>query len=207
MNSHTSKQRRPGEGPVPRGAEIARREAAHERRVRVQREGTPAERSAINLPYQGSIDFLERFWANVEERGSDECWPWVGPIDTRANQGYGNFRLAKTATRAHRLALILSTATDLPTEVFACHRCDNPPCCNPAHLFPGSALDNNRDAIAKGRRPAITHCKRGHPLTPDNLCPVKSRYPIRKCRACARRLGLKNYYLRIGKPDKAAEWA
>lgn len=86
------------------------------------------------------------FWALVEKRGSDECWPFRGQLD---KDGYGQFQL-KTRRRAHRLVWEFVNGP-IPAGMFACHHCDNPQCCNPAHLFVGTAADNAHDRDAKGR--------------------------------------------------------
>lgn len=200
-----SKVRRPGNGPVPRGATQAKREAAAVRRLYVERFGTPLEKAALRIPYTGSRDFLVRFWGRTGLGGV--CWEWTGKRDDRPDQGYGMVTLANAGFRAHRIAWELANGQELPTEVFACHSCDNPPCCNPAHLFPGTVTDNNQDSVRKGRNANAckTHCKRGHPLTPDNLSPMKNGG--RRCRACAKRLAMKNYYKRQGNPEMAAAWA
>jgi hypothetical protein len=94
----------------------------------------------------------QRFWSKVDKSaGALACWPWKG---SRTKRGYGVFHFNKKSDGtavAHRHAWILSTRTGLPSEVFLCHHCDNPICVNPAHMFPGTPLDNNRDMIAKGR--------------------------------------------------------
>jgi hypothetical protein len=95
----------------------------------------------------------ERFWEKVDKRGPDECWPW---LDVPNAWGYGMFRIGKRKRPAHRLAYefthgpIPSQAPD-GRRMFACHKCDNPICCNPVHIFPGTDLDNNRDRHMKGR--------------------------------------------------------
>lgn len=89
------------------------------------------------------------FWAKVDKRGEDECWPWTGARDPR---GYGRFciwRLRRTLL-ASRISYVLSTGED-PGLLNVLHRCDNPPCVNPFHLFPGTDRDNAMDASAKGR--------------------------------------------------------
>ena len=93
-------------------------------------------------------DTTERFWKKVEIKGPDECWPWTGCRDKR-NYGYVRFRLQKRLQAAHRVAYFF-THGELPL-LHICHKCDNPPCCNPKHLFPGTNQENIQDAVNKGR--------------------------------------------------------
>ena len=74
------------------------------------------------------------------------CWIW----QRCCNQyGYGILRLNGRNRLAHRIAW--TEVNGDPGSLYVCHTCDNPPCCNPAHLFLGTPLDNTRDMIAKGR--------------------------------------------------------
>lgn len=93
-------------------------------------------------------EHLDRFClARPERPDLGPCWLWVG---NRGKKGHGTTSL-KTGKRilVHRLAWFL-THGKLP-DLCVCHRCDNPPCCNPAHLFEGTIQDNNADMYAKGR--------------------------------------------------------
>lgn len=78
-----------------------------------------------------------------DERG---CWLWP----RIAVLGYGHLKAGGKQWKAHRMMFSLVNG-DIPTGLFACHRCDVKNCINPAHLFLGTALDNNRDCCAKGR--------------------------------------------------------
>lgn len=94
-------------------------------------------------------DWALRFLANVD--GSGDCWIWVGRRDDR---GYGVLGVAGRYWKAHRLSYALHNG-DLPADSFICHRCDNPPCVNPAHLYAGDAATNARDA--KERERIVSH--------------------------------------------------
>lgn len=88
----------------------------------------------------------DRFWRFVDKKGDDECWNWTANKDRR---GYGLFNNSIT-TKAHRLSWIISNG-DIPDGMVICHKCDNPSCVNPNHLFIGTIKDNNLDKEAKGR--------------------------------------------------------
>lgn len=88
-----------------------------------------------------------QFWSHIDASGGPEsCWEW----QRYREKGYGQFRLDNKTKKAHRLAYEF-TYGPLQPEVFVCHSCDNPPCCNPRHLWAGTCGDNVRDMHAKGR--------------------------------------------------------
>jgi len=93
---------------------------------------------------------VERFWEYVPNRPEGDCWEWAGTANQR---GYGVIRMAGTRKKkqATHVALFVKTGRWVPTGMAACHRCDNPRCVNPDHLFVGTYSDNMRDMVAKGR--------------------------------------------------------
>jgi hypothetical protein len=93
------------------------------------------------------IPFAERFWAKVDIKGPAECWLWKG--DTLAS-GYARVSITHDHYIGSRVAWEL-TYGPIPKDLLACHKCDNPPCCNPNHLFLGTAKDNHNDMVQKGR--------------------------------------------------------
>lgn len=90
----------------------------------------------------------QRFEQKFERRGPDECWPWTGATNSR---GYGVIRLPEDGglALAHRVALRLDGRD--PGGLLARHSCDNPICVNPAHLLPGTPVDNAADMVERGR--------------------------------------------------------
>lgn len=88
------------------------------------------------------------FWGRVSIRGIDDCWLWP----RRKSNGYANVWHLGRYLHAHRVAFMLANDCGiLPETTFVCHHCDNAQCCNPNHLFPGTAKDNNLDRARKGR--------------------------------------------------------
>lgn len=113
-----------------------------------------------------------RFWAKVEKRGNDECWPWLGSTrSSNPRRAYGIIWAGGRNRPAHQVAWELHHGREFPEGMHGCHHCDNPPCVNPTHIFVGTRSDNMRDARSKGVQLGHvpwTHCKRGHEFTPEN---------------------------------------
>lgn len=100
-----------------------------------------------------SATLVERYWSHVERRGAEECWPWTASF--AGSQDHGRIYVGKDGVRpvfryAHRVAWMLANGED-PGPNKVRHRCDNPPCQNPAHLLLGTQADNVADMIARGR--------------------------------------------------------
>ena len=91
----------------------------------------------------------ERFWAKVDKRGPEECWPWLGANDSK--RGYGTTWDGGRRRKATHVSWELHHGQPFPSGMAACHSCDNPPCVNPAHIWPGTQSDNLLDARRKGR--------------------------------------------------------
>jgi hypothetical protein len=90
----------------------------------------------------------ERFWNHVDRsHGTAGCWPWTAH---RNSQGYGQVQVDGRSRPAHRVAWSLTNGSP-PSGLLVCHSCDNPPCCNPGHLFLGTHKDNADDCMRKGR--------------------------------------------------------
>ena len=119
----------------------------------------------------------QRFWAGVQK--TETCWIWTG--DTV--KGYGRLRDNVKPILTHRLSWEIAYGP-IPNGLCVLHRCDNPPCARPDHLFLGTKLDNMQDSVNKGRHWQVkkTHCPQGHPYSTENTLIQKNG--SRKCRTC-----------------------
>ena len=79
-------------------------------------------------------DKSDLFWSKVSVGDDSECWPWLG---YQNKHGYGQYKLDRQARWAHRVAYVLHHNTEADGLVIR-HKCDNPSCCNPHHMPPGS---------------------------------------------------------------------
>jgi biotin operon repressor len=91
---------------------------------------------------------LEQFWRRVALHRADQCWRWVGALDSK---GYGRFSANGRAILAHRFSYIAEHGP-IPAGLLVRHQCDNPRCVNPRHLLPGTPKDNTRDMVERGRQ-------------------------------------------------------
>jgi hypothetical protein len=92
------------------------------------------------------------FWAKVDKRGDGGCWEWTAYRMGQGNpdRAYGVFQLGRKTALAHRVSWALANGRE-PTKSI-CHRCDNPSCVNPAHLWEGGQSENMIDCSKKGRK-------------------------------------------------------
>lgn len=128
-------------------------------------------------------DDHDRFWSRVKVGGPEECWPWTGP--TRG-KGYGYLYVGDGVSRSGQMDVHRYSASlhlpDYSPDLFVCHACDNRVCVNPAHLFMGTASDNEQDKVAKGRAMWGGLCKRGHALALTGVSANKGKG--RRCGVC-----------------------
>ncbi len=110
------------------------------------------------------MDTLQRFMANVK-KCDNGCWEWQG---VRGSTGYGRLRVNKQTIWTHRLSWSLHYG-NIPIGLYVLHRCDNPPCVNPDHLFLGTQHDNMQDAAVKGRIVSSFGDQNGTRLHPETV--------------------------------------
>ncbi|MCO5195548.1 MAG: HNH endonuclease [Anaerolineae bacterium] len=90
----------------------------------------------------------QRVWSKIERAAPNRCWLWGASTD---RSGYGKISVHGRMIIATRVVYELATGQSLTRDQVICHRCDNPACCNPAHLFVGSQSDNMDDMHRKQR--------------------------------------------------------
>ncbi|MBV8666706.1 MAG: HNH endonuclease [Burkholderiaceae bacterium] len=133
-------------------------------------------------------DPLIRFWRHVKKEPSG-CWQWVG---AKKPTGYGNFYMNSRYMGAHCASYLLFSG-EIQEGKFVCHKCDNPSCVNPEHLFLGSPKENMRDMMSKGRAIGIAQGEEAHP---ESKLTAKNVVEIRQLRAGGETL--KNIGARFG---------
>jgi hypothetical protein len=100
------------------------------------------------------LDIPNHFWAKVDIKGPDECWPWEAG---KMHFGHGSYAVYRKGIPAHRMAYKLAKG-EMKSDQVVCHKCDNPPCCNPNHLFLGTKADNTLDRDRKNRQARGERC-------------------------------------------------
>jgi len=135
-------------------------------------------------------DYAQKLAENITLT-SGGCHEWAG---FREKNGYGRTRYQGQNMLAHRFAWTVHHGP-IPAGKLVCHKCDNPPCCNPDHLFLGSHKANTRDAMAKGRLEAnlsdlavITRFRRHRKLTDAQVDEIRAS--AEKLTVIAKRLGV-----------------
>jgi len=134
-------------------------QAKRERNAEYQRRYYQRKKQGLVAPNSGKAQNTpDVLWSKVDIRGEDECWEWKG---FRNHDNYGRTWINQKGYYAHRVIFNLAypgkidlnapRATDI--SGFVLHRCDNPPCCNPKHLYLGTFKDNTRDKVERRRCP------------------------------------------------------
>src|SRR5262245_839701 len=124
------------------------------------------------LPMMFTSAQSEAFWGSADMSGGpDACWLWRGSV---FQHGYGRRKISGVTWQAHRLAWALRNGS-IPDGLWVLHRCDVPLCVNPAHLFLGTVLDNNRDALRKGRA-AVGERAPAAKLTAEDVQRIRREY-------------------------------
>jgi len=158
----------------------------------------------------------ERFWGKVDKSDLGGCWTWKGNRNNKKG-GYGMFWNGQEKMYSHHFAMF-----PIPEGKWVLHKCDNPPCVRPDHLFFGTPKDNSTDAMQKGRmRPGnasrmdeirkLVKPTRGashhfSKLTEDQVREMKSsEWPHGSLTIYAKRFGVTKQSIRAVKIGKA--WA
>jgi hypothetical protein len=122
---------------------------------------------------------IARFWSKVDVRVSKaECWVWKA---SKSKSGYGKLKVGGRNLIASRVAWEIVNNSSLGSDVFARHKCDNPSCCNPTHIEPGTHRDNMQDMKQRGRHRPAPQIGEQNPrakLTERDVSTIRSRIAL-----------------------------
>ena len=144
----------------------------------------------------------KRIWAKIKKGDSDECWPYIGATKP---EGYGFIMINGRSVMAHRFIWEF-TFGPITGGLLVCHKCDNPPCCNPAHLFLGTPKDNLDDCKKKGRWADRSGEKAGNSkLTNDQIFKIRE---MSKLGFTQKQIGseIGTHYTNVGRILNAKRW-
>ena len=117
--------------------------------------------------------FWDVFWEYLVVGEDDECWEYSGK---KSKSGYGRVSRERKTLYTHRMAYAFYRGP-VPPGLLVCHECDNPPCCNPNHLFLGTHLDNRLDCCRKGRQARIRgEARHNSPITDADVVEIRRRF-------------------------------
>lgn len=128
---------------------------------------------------QPSSTLTARYWSHVDKRGADECWPWTAHVK---RHGHGSIWVGYDSAGqivmdyAHRVGWMLAHG-ESPGDLHVRHRCDNPPCQNPAHWELGTHADNMNDMVTRGRLVNVRGSRHGKSkLTEADVREIRARF-------------------------------
>lgn len=133
-----------------------------------------AKTSAVSISKIDNEEMRREFEEKIEK--TDGCWIWTGSASTYHGLTYGQMRFNNRTALAHRVSWILHHG-EIPPGIMICHKCDNPICVNPSHLFLGTAKDNavDRETKRRGHNRANERNARAK-LTREQVHEIRTKY-------------------------------
>lgn len=160
----------------------------------------------IEIPHLSEYA-IRRFWSHIEVLDPLDCWPWISSHALSDGRGFFKCKSNDGVWRnvlASRVACHLGNGP-FDSELDVLHGCDNPPCCNPAHLQPGTSMQNSNDCVSKGRI-AVGERSSSGKLTDENVIEIRRRYHSKEytsLRVFAKEYGVEHATLRLAAIGKS----